>query len=138
MCMKGGIAMSLHGNNLCQHLASLLGGKASYENGVCTISKNRNIQTLILGRPASSTLNLEYAFQSFSNDGTALCLAEFALLPQEINMVCSVLIRNNIPITAIHNHWLYDQPQIMYLHFLTIDNPISFATKLSELSRTLP
>jgi len=58
-------------------------------------------------------------------------------MPQEINGVCSVLTRNNIPITALHNHWLYDKPAIMYLHFESIDHPLSFASKLSEVSKLL-
>jgi hypothetical protein len=123
--------------DLCRELASILGGTSRFENGVCTVSKPRNLHVTVMGRPAKSTAALEFAFESFGSDGTALCLAELAVLPQEINPVAAVLVRNRIPITAIHNHWLYTVPTILYFHFETVDNPVRFATQLSEVSRML-
>jgi len=122
---------------LCQQLASILDGKASFENGICSVTKPRNIQVTILGRPSKSSINLSYAFESFDQNGTALCLSELAVLQNEINPVCSILTKHNIPISALHNHWIYTNPTILYLHSESIDYPIQFASKMREISRML-
>lgn len=69
--------------------------------------------------------------------GRALCLGETVILPKEINPYISVLRTYNILITALHNHWLFNNPGIMYLHFESIDDPISFAYKVQEANRVL-
>ncbi|MFP3390171.1 DUF1259 domain-containing protein [Brevibacillus sp. SIMBA_040] len=36
----------------------------------------------------------------------------------------------DILVTALHNHWLFNNPGIMFIHFESIDNPIHFAHKV--------
>ncbi|WP_306431050.1 DUF1259 domain-containing protein [Paenibacillus sp. XY044] len=33
-------------------------------------------------------------------------------------------------LAAIHNHWLFEKPRLMYLHLETVGNPVTFARKL--------
>lgn len=90
-----------------------------------------------MGRPSQSTLFLAYTFESFARDGSCLCLAELALLEHELSTVCKILAKYNIPVSAIHNHWIYTSPTIMYLHAQTIDVPLQFASKMRELTNFL-
>lgn len=122
---------------LCQRLAHILGGKSSFENGICYVSKPREIPLTIMGRPSKSSANLSFAFESFDRGGTALCLAELALLQNEVNPVCSVLTKHSIPIAALHNHWIHTSPFVLYLHFQAIDYPENFAVKASEITNML-
>jgi hypothetical protein len=69
--------------------------------------------------------------------GLALCLGEIAVLPHEIGPVLAILGKHRIAVSAIHNHWVDTSPSILYLHFQTIDRPLAFAHKVSEIARLL-
>jgi len=55
------------------------------------------------------------------NDKTAV-IGEFALLQEEVNPVIDELRKGNIDISALHNHMLFEEPRIMYLHFQATGN----------------
>jgi hypothetical protein len=44
---------------------------------------------------------------------------------------------NGIIGTAFHNHWLFDEPRLIFIHFESIDKPFSFARKVSEALEVL-
>jgi hypothetical protein len=65
----------------------------------------------------------DFHFQSISGSQT-LAVAEFALLPTEVNPVLSSLEQNGWVVSALHNHFLAIQPALLFVH----------AAKLGELS----
>ncbi|WP_226375461.1 DUF1259 domain-containing protein [Effusibacillus dendaii] len=40
-------------------------------------------------------------------------------------------------VTAFHDHWLFDSPRLMFIHFESIDRPLSFARKAARALATL-
>jgi len=70
-----------------------------------------------------------FTFESMTGDGEALCSGETVILQTEINPFISKLREHDIIVTAVHNHWLFDQPRLMFMHFESIDQPLSFAKK---------
>lgn len=40
------------------------------------------------------------------------------------------MFTDGLRITAIHNHWLFDKPRLLYLHIETVEPPIQFVNKL--------
>lgn len=44
----------------------------------------------------------------------------------------SNLRKRGIKVTAVHNHWLNENPRLMYIHWESIDNPIEFAKKVKR------
>jgi hypothetical protein len=124
-------------NVTCQQFGAILGGNPKWENNGCTVSKKRSIPITILGRPSPSVATIEFSYETVDSNGTALCLGELAVLSDEINPVLSILLQHRIPVTALHNHWLHTSPAIMYLHFETIDRPLDFAQKVSEIAKML-
>ncbi|MEL3962798.1 DUF1259 domain-containing protein [Lysinibacillus endophyticus] len=127
-------------NELCQEFARILGSTPSIINGVCTATRSRtNIHPTVLGRNAQSFMFVPQAF-SFENldaTGKALCLGETVVLEEEINPFISCLRENGIIVTALHNHWLFEEPRLMYIHFQSIDEPLSFARKTRRALRVL-
>nr|WP_263328568.1 DUF1259 domain-containing protein [Neobacillus sp. Marseille-Q6967] len=122
-------------SNLCREFARILGATPTVINGVCTATRSRtNIHPVVLGRRAESFMFVPQAF-SFENvdaEGRALCLGETVILQQEINPFISRLRENGIIVTALHNHWLFEEPRLMYIHFESIDEPLAFAEKTRE------
>ena len=125
---------------LCQEFARILGGIGSLdENGVCLVQKFRNIDFTILGRETNSPLvNPQFfTFENLDRKGNALNLGETVLLQKEINPLLTELRKRDIIVTAVHNHWLFEEPRAMYMHFESVEPPLQFARKVREAFRVL-
>ncbi|MBS5910055.1 MAG: DUF1259 domain-containing protein [Paenibacillus macerans] len=102
-------------------------------NGVCTASRVRNnIKPIILGKRSRSFLAIPqaFSFESIGKDGRALCLGETVILTAEINPFITRLRKHNIKVTALHNHWLFDKPNLWYIHFEKKEKPLVFAKEV--------
>jgi Domain of Unknown Function (DUF1259) len=120
---------------LCEEFHEILGGMHTFENGVCMVMNSRtNIMVRILGRRTRSFLVIPqmFAFESLSADGRALCSGETVILQDELNPFISRLREHNIIVTAFHNHWLFENPRLMYIHFEKIDHPVNFAEDVRD------
>ena len=127
-------------SSLCRTFASTLGGTAEVVNGVCTVTRIRsNLKPLIQGRRTNSALSLAalFSFESFDSRGNALNLGETVILQEEINPFISELRSRGIEVTALHNHWLFDNPRLMYIHFKSIEPPLTFANKVAAAFKVL-
>jgi hypothetical protein len=78
-----------------------------------------------------------FSYESMDQQGCTLNLGETVILPSEIYRFSSMLQSQGILVTALHNHWLFDNPRIMYIHFASIEPPLSFATKVAKAFQTL-
>lgn len=101
----------------CQQLADIIGGQVITSTPVCVVQRLRNINATILGRPTRSPLALPFALSFEDNvNGATLNLGETVILQSEINRFLTELRKRDITVTAIHNHWLFDNPRLMYMH----------------------
>lgn len=121
---------------LCNEFSAILGGTEHEitKGPVCFVSRNRRIKASILGRPTTSPL-IRYqlfSFESLNSSGRALCLGETALFQSQVNRLLTNLRKNGIKVTAVHNHWLFENPRLMYVHWESIDDPIEFAKKVKR------
>jgi hypothetical protein len=125
---------------LCEEFHKILGGMHTFEDGICMVMKARtNIKPTVLGRRAQSFLLIPqmFVFESLTRDGEALCSGESVILQEEFNPLVSRLREHNIIVTAFHNHWLFDDPRLMYIHFEKIENPIRFAKAVDDAFEVL-
>ena len=120
----------------CQRLADIIGGEVIVAAPVCLVQRLRNIRATILGRRTRSPLALPFAL-SFENNqnGRTLNLGESVVLQEEINPFLSALRARGIIVTAFHNHWLFDDPRLMYMHWENVGNPFEFARNSIEAAR---
>ncbi len=42
------------------------------------------------------------------------------------------LRKRGLIVTAVHNHWLFDNPRLMYMHWENVGNPVQFARNSFE------
>jgi len=121
---------------LCNRFSEILGGTEHEitKGPVCFVSRNRRIRATILGKRTTSPL-IRYqlfSFESLDSSGRALCLGETALFQSQVNQLLTNLRKNGIKVTAVHNHWLFENPRLMYVHWESIDDPIAFARKVKR------
>jgi hypothetical protein len=112
----------------CQRLANIIGGEVIVATPVCVVQRLRDINATILGRRTRSPLALPFAL-SFENNinGSTLNLGETVILQSEINRFLTALRKRGITVTAVHNHWLFENPRLMYMHWEKVENPFRFA-----------
>jgi hypothetical protein len=54
------------------------------------------------------------AFTSHGND--VMVMGDLTLAEDEVNPVMSVALENDLEVTALHNHFFFDSPKIMFMH----------------------
>ena len=92
--------------DLCKKFAKILGAEILVQKGdLCTVTFNRNLSVEILGRKTRSPLVLAalFSFEDMDRCGKTLNLGETVILPEEINDVITILRKNGIIVTALHN-----------------------------------
>ena len=66
-----------------------------------------------------------------------MVMGDLVLLENEVNPVISALLEANLQVTALHNHFLCEQPRIMYMHIGGMGDPLKMARGIrNALDRT--
>ncbi|MEK3889703.1 DUF1259 domain-containing protein [Bacillus sp. FSL K6-3431] len=117
--------------SLCEQFARILKGTSKIEKGVCSVSMHRNINVIIQGRPSTTVIPVGVLYESLDHNGNSLNLAEIAILQEEIPAFMQAVTQQGIIVSALHNHWLYMKPMIMYIHLQSIEPPLNFAHKIA-------
>jgi len=125
-----------HHSTTCQKLADIIGGMVITSTPVCVVQRLRNINATILGRRTQSPLALPFALSFEDNrKGKTLNLGETVILQEEINPFLSALRARGLIVTAVHNHWLFDNPRLMYMHWENVGDPVKFAKNSFEAAK---
>ncbi|WP_274363423.1 DUF1259 domain-containing protein [Paenibacillus thermotolerans] len=94
----------------------------------------RKLNATILGKKYDT--EHEIVVQSLKN-GKSLNTGEITLLQREVQRFVRKATRLGLRVSAVHNHWLFDKPRLMYVHVESVENPIRFARKMAVLLRGL-
>jgi hypothetical protein len=121
----------MRSSNICQQFAEILHGKGSSSNGVCTVSLHRNIDVTVQGKQSTSLFPVDVWFESLDQKGNALNMGEIAILQEEVPGFMYAVVQQGIIVSALHNHWLYTSPVIMYIHLQSVEPPLAFARKVA-------
>lgn len=120
-------------NDFCEQYAKMVNGKPKLKDGICSVEIGRkNLQVTIQGRLSKSALPAGITFESLDEKGYALNLAEVAVAQEELPSFTAALIQNELTVSAIHNHWIFTEPTLLYVHIQSVEPPLSFAKKFSR------
>src|SRR2546430_5036195 len=53
-----------------------------------------------------------------ASDGDQVLMGDLVLLEDEVNPVMSALLENGLDVTALHNHFFFDEPRIFFMHVM--------------------
>ncbi|QAA23219.1 DUF1259 domain-containing protein [Sporolactobacillus terrae] len=115
---------------ICKQFAAVFNAQSRYENGVCSVSLHRSFNVTIQGKKSSSIVPAGITFESLDASGNAINLAEITLLEEEVPNFTWALTQNGLILSALHNHWIFTQPNLLYVHAQSIEPPLNFAKKL--------
>jgi len=62
--------------------------------------------------------------------GTEVMMGDLVLGQDEVNPVLSALLDNGIDVTALHNHFFFDEPRVYYLHVHAVGGAADLARKV--------
>jgi biopolymer transport protein ExbD len=62
--------------------------------------------------------------------GHEVLMGDLVLTEDEVNPVMSALLDNGIDVTALHNHFFWEQPRLFYMHVHGMGTAADLATKL--------
>lgn len=133
---KGGNTVNdLH--SIGNQLANILNGQCKINQGVCSVDLHRKFKVLVQGRPSQSVVPVGITFESLDQEGVALNMAEITLLQEEIPAFIHSVVKQGLIVSALHNHWIFTEPTILYLHVQSVEQPVDFARKIAHSFTTL-
>ena len=62
--------------------------------------------------------------------GMDVMMGDLVLLQDEVNPVMSALLDNGLDVTALHNHFFWDEPRMFYMHVHGHGAPMDLARKV--------
>jgi Domain of Unknown Function (DUF1259) len=122
---------------LGDQFAQILNGEAKMTKNGCSVSLKRSFHVHVQGRPSHSVGPVGISFESLDVNGNALNLGEITLLEQEIPNFMRSVVGQGLIVSALHNHWIFTQPNLMYIHIQSVEPPLSFARKVATAFTTL-
>ena len=116
--------------DFCHDVAALLKGSAEANEICCKVTIPRvDLELTIMEVPTVAVHSI--TFQLIPNSHKALILGEFALIDEEVPHFVEALAKDCIIVSAIHNHWLFDCPHLLYVHTEARMRPKEFAQKIA-------
>ncbi|QDA60421.1 DUF1259 domain-containing protein [Hymenobacter jejuensis] len=76
-----------------------------------------DLQVVMMNTEMTAAIGLN-SWASFAGAAAAAHIAgDIAMLEHEVNPVIKALRAHNLEVVAVHNHMLFDQPRMMFLHY---------------------
>jgi hypothetical protein len=65
-----------------------------------------------------------------AEDGSDVLMGDLVLLQEEVNPVLSALLDNGIDVTALHNHFFWDDPRVFFMHVHAMGKAADLARRM--------
>jgi len=101
-----------------QDVLKSLDRKGDFKAGVLKINIPRNdLKMTIQGFSTPTPFGFGgWLALTKASDGSDVMMGDLVLLQEEVNPVMSALLDNGIDVTALHNHFFWDEPHVYYMH----------------------
>src|SRR5258705_7802840 len=101
-----------------QEVLNSLDRKGDFKAGVLKVNIPRNDLKMTIQGVSTPT---PFGFGGWvaltkGTGGTDVMMGDLVLLQEEVNPVMSALLDNGIDVTALHNHFFWDDPHVYFMH----------------------
>jgi hypothetical protein len=110
---------------------STLGKTGDFKDGVLKVNIPRNdVPVTIRQRPAPTPFGFGGWVALTKGEGRDVMMGDLVLTEDEVNPVMSALLLNGLDVTALHNHFFWEQPRIFYMHVHGMGSASDLAKRL--------
>ncbi len=101
-----------------QEVLKSLDRKGDFKAGVLKVNIPRNdLKMTTQGFPTPTPFGFGgWVALTKAADGSDVMMGDLVLLQDEVNPVLSTLLDNGIDVTALHNHFFWDEPHVYFMH----------------------
>jgi hypothetical protein len=110
---------------------AFLGKQGDFKDNVLKVNIPRSDVTVTVAKVATPT---PFGFGGWiamtKGTGMDVMMGDLVLLEDEVNPVMSALLDNGLEVTALHNHFFWDEPRMFYMHVHGHGAPMDLARKV--------
>jgi len=115
-----------------QQVLTTLGRQGDYKANVLKVNIPRNDINVTVANVKTPT---PFGFGGWvaltkGTGGMDVMMGDLVLTQDEVNPVMSALLDNGLEVTALHNHFFWDEPRMLYMHVHGHGKPADVAQKL--------
>src|SRR5712664_410652 len=115
-----------------QQVLTALGKQGDFKDRVLKVNIPRNDLSVTVANVRTPT---PFGFGGWvamtkGTGGMDVMMGDLVLTQDEVNPVMSALLDNGIDVTALHNHFLWDEPRMFYMHVHGHGKPADLARKV--------
>src|SRR5215472_14614329 len=115
-----------------QEVLQILGKKGDFKANVLKVNIPRNDLDVVVDGVATPTA---FGFGGWlamtKGDGHEVMMGDLVLLESEVNPVMSALLDHGLEVTALHNHFFFENPRIFFMHVMGHGS----ATELAKMAK---
>lgn len=118
-------------------IEAAMGKKGMYKNaeGTHTTPLPRNdLKVTVKGKSVPTAFGFGgwVSIKKTMDGKTAMLMSDCVLLQEEINPLISAAHANGLEVSAIHNHFFYEEPRIFFMHLHGMGTPEELARKYAK------
>jgi hypothetical protein len=115
-----------------QQVLTALGKQGDYKANVLKVNIPRNDISVTVANVKTPT---PFGFGGWvamtkGTGGMDVMMGDLVLTQDEVNPVMSALLENGVEVTALHNHFFWDEPRMFYMHVHGHGKPMELASKV--------
>jgi hypothetical protein len=101
-----------------QQVLSTLGKQGDFKDSVLKVNIPRNdVKVTVAGVSTPTPFGFGgWVAMTKGDGGNQVLMGDLVLLQDEVNPVMSALLDNGFDVTALHNHFFWDEPRMYYMH----------------------
>lgn len=123
-----------------QGVLTALGRAGDFKDGVLKVNIPRSdLKVTIAQRSAPTPFGFGgWVAMTKTADSSEVLMGDLVLTEDEVNPVMSALLDNGLEVTALHNHFFWEQPRIFYMHVHGMGSAADLAQRLKPALALIP
>src|SRR5947209_9257687 len=101
-----------------QEVVKVLGRQGDYKADVLKVNIPRNdLQVSVAGVPTPTPFGFGgWVALTKGRGGQDVMMGDLVLFQEEVNPVMSALLDHGLDVTALHNHFFWEEPRVFFMH----------------------
>lgn len=123
-----------------QEVLTLLGRSGDYKANVLKVNIPRSdLHVTISGQATPTPFGFGgWVAMTKGDGGMEVLMGDLVLTQEEVNPVLSALVDHGIEVTALHNHFFFDEPRVFFMHVHGHGNALALARDLKPALDLIP